>query len=106
MEETSVQDVQKSLAVRLARHKIDDNVVKNIAHRVAKNGFKVCRLDICPYGICIDYFADKSVSIDEFLGAERYRAVKTFPYGIPIDDLYHLRVEMEVPELAESGVFG
>ena len=63
-------------------------------------------IDFCPYGICIDYFADQQVSIDELTVNEKYRAVKLFPYGILVDDLFRVHVEMHIPELAEAGVMG
>ena len=99
MKETSVKDVQKSIAKRLARHDVRDDVVAKVAQRVAKNGLKVGYVDFCPYGICVDYFSENRFSIDEFVADDRYRAVKLFPYGILVDDLFQIRVEMQVPEL-------
>jgi len=99
MKETSVSEVQKSIAKRLARHDVPDDVVEKIAQRVARNGLKVAYVDFCPYGICIDYFSENKFSVDEFLANDRFRAVKLFPYGILVDDLFQIRVEMQVPEL-------
>ncbi|MFV0475094.1 MAG: hypothetical protein ACK5MQ_12945 [Pikeienuella sp.] len=106
MEPTSSKELHKALATRLARHKIDDDLIAKVAERVSKNGLKVGGVDFCPYGICIDYFADRRFSIDEFIRDDKYRVVKLFPYGILVDDLFRVQVEMHVPELAELGLRG
>lgn len=96
------KDVQKALAQRLARYKISDAAVARIADRVIKDGVKIGRWDFCPYGICIDYFADKRILVDKLFASDRTRVVKLFPYGIPFDDFWHVHAEIEVPELAEA----
>lgn len=100
MEAVADKSVHKALAARLAHYKISDAIVSKVASRVIREGLKIGRFDFCPYGICIDYFADKKVSIDRLLLTDRYRVVRLFPYGILVDDFFHVRVEMEVPELA------
>ena len=104
MEATSAKDLQKAMAKRLARFDIKDDVLAKVSARIARNGLKVGGVDFCPYGICIDYFAEKDFSIDELLVNEKYRVVKLFPYGILVDDLFRVQVEMHVPELAELGL--
>lgn len=104
MEATSARELQKAIATRLARHEIGDDVVEKLSSRIARNGLKVGGIDFCPYGICIDYFAEKELSIDELLVNEKYRVVKLFPYGILVDDLFRVQVEMHVPELAGRGI--
>lgn len=106
MEPTSTAEIQKALAGRLARAKIDDDVIAKVATRVAKNGLKVGGMDFCPYGICIDYFCDKRLSIDELLVNEKYRAVRLFPYGVLANDLFQIKVELQAPELNEVGFRG
>jgi hypothetical protein len=105
MEPTTAKEIHKALAHRLAKHRIKDDILEKVAHRVAKNGLKVGGIDFCPYGICIDYFALKDVSIDEMLVKEKYRAIKLFPHGILVDDLFRVQVQMEVPELQETEMF-
>ena len=104
MEPTTAKDLQKAMAKRLARFDIKDDVLEKVSARVARNGLKVGGVDFCPYGICIDYFCEKDFSIDELLVNEKYRVVKLFPYGILVDDLFRVQVEMHVPELAEHGL--
>lgn len=105
MEPISAKEVHKARAHRLAKHRINDDILEKVAHRVAKNGLKVGGLDFCPYGICIDYFAHEGVLIDEMLVKEKYRAIKLFPYGILVDDLFRIQVQMKVPELQETEMF-
>lgn len=97
---TSAKDVQKALAKRLAHRELKDEVITAISKRIVRDGLKIGGVDFCPYGICIDYFSDKRILVDKFVGREKYRAVKLFPYGILVDDLWRLQVEMHVPELA------
>lgn len=106
MDPTSTAEVQKALAVRLARRDISDDVIRKLSERVAKNGLKVGGVDFCPYGICVDYFADREFSLDEFVRDEKFRAVRLFPYGILVDDLFRVQVEMQAPELNEIGFRG
>lgn len=106
MEPTSPAELKKALAVRLAKRDISDKVISQVADRVAKNGLKVGGVDFCPFGICIDYFADRNFSLDEFVRDEKFRVVKLFPYGILVDDLFRVQVEMKVPELNELGFRG
>lgn len=96
------KDIQKALATRLARYKVSDAVVSQIAGRVIKEGLRIGRWDFCPYGICIDYFSDKRVIIDRLFTDDRYRVIKLFPYGVPVDDFWHVQAEMELPELADA----
>ncbi len=98
MEFTSSAEVHKALAVRLAHREIGDDVLAKVADRVARNGMKIGGFDFCPYGICIDYFTDREFSIDEFARGVKYRELRLFPYGILVDDLFRVRVEVHVPE--------
>jgi hypothetical protein len=103
MEPTSPRDVHKALATRLAHRKISDEVLAKVADRITKNGIKIGGLDFCPYGICIDYFAEREFSLDEFVTGFKYRELRLFPYGILVDDLFRVRVEVHVPEFEGLG---
>ena len=103
---TTVKELQKALAVRLANRDIGDDVVARVAKRIARPGWKVARFDFCPYGICIDYFWDQAILVDTLLVGDRFRVVKYFPWGIPVDDLWHVHAEMAVPELNALGYGG
>lgn len=100
---TTAKDVQKALARRLAHRELKDDVIAAIAKRIVREGLKIGGVDFCPYGICIDYFSDKRILVDKFAGPEKFRVVRLFPYGILVDDLWRMQVEMQIPELAGIG---
>ena len=100
---TTAKDVQKALAKRLAHRELSDDVITAISKRVVRDGLKIGGVDFCPYGICIDYFSDKRILVDKMLTGEKYRVVRLFPYGILVDDLWRMQVELQVPELAGIG---
>jgi hypothetical protein len=100
---TSAKDIQKALAKRLAHRELKDDVITAISKRIVHEGLKIGGVDFCPYGICIDYFSDQRILVDRITLAEKYRVVRLFPYGILVDDLWRLQVEMHVPELAGIG---
>lgn len=100
---STAKDVQKALAKRLAHRELKDDVIAAVTKRIVREGLKIGGFDFCPYGICIDYFADKRILVDKVMGGEKYRVVRLFPYGILVDDLWRLQVEMQVPELAGIG---
>ena len=103
---TNSKDIMKALSIRLAKREISAAVLETVAARIVHDGLKIGGIDFCPYGICIDYFSDHSISMDKFLQDKTYRAVKLFPYGVLADDLYRVQIEMHLPELAEHGVRG
>jgi hypothetical protein len=45
-------------------------------------------------------------SVDELVRDMTYRELRLFVYGIPVDDLFRLRLEVRVPELQGVGVGG
>lgn len=100
MQPTTSKEIHKALARRLASRELADDVLETVASKILRDGLKIGGVDFCPYGICIDYFSDRPVSLDGFLKDTTYRAVKLFPYGILVDDLFRVQVEMNVPELA------
>ncbi len=100
MQPTNSKDIYKALSRRLATRELSEDVLKAVSSRIIREGMKIGGVDFCPYGICIDYFSDRPVSLDAFLKDTTFRAVKLFPYGILVDDLFRVQVEMNVPELA------
>ena len=103
---TSAKEVHKALAMRLAKRDINDDVLQSITSRIVHDGLKIGGLDFCPYGICIDYYADQRIRLDDLIAEKTFRAVKVFTHGILVDDLWRIQVEMHLPELAEYGVRG
>jgi hypothetical protein len=99
-------DLGPSISKKLARYEIDERTVTAIVKRISKTGLELTKLDFCPYGICLDYFGKDKAAIVQLLDSEKLRVAKLFPYGVPVDDLYHLHVEMEIPELVGRGIRG
>jgi hypothetical protein len=100
---STAKEVTKALAKRLAHRELKDDVITAISKRIVQDGLKIGGFDFCPYGICIDYFSDKRILVDKITLGEKYRVVRLFPYGILVDDLWRMQVEMHVPELAGIG---
>ncbi len=100
---TTAKDLHKALAKRLAHRDIKDDAIAALSKRMVRDGLKIGGFDFCPYGICIDYFSDKPISVDGYLRDRILRAVKLFPYGILVDDLWRLQVELHAPELQGIG---
>jgi hypothetical protein len=93
------QHLSKTIASKLASYKIDERTLNDVAKRILKEKLKIKRIDLCPYGICIDYFTDERPPFDKLFERDRVRSLHVFPYGIPFDDLFHLKLELEIPEL-------
>jgi hypothetical protein len=106
LQPTAQKDLHKALAKRLAKRDISDAVIGAVSQRIVKDGLKIGGVDFCPYGICIDYFSDKRIRIDDLFVNDKFRVVRLFPYGVIADDLFRVQVEMHVPELAEIGFRG
>ena len=68
---TSAKDIQKALAKRLAHRDLPDAAITAISKRVVKDGLKIGGFDFCPYGICVDYFADRRILVDKVLELDR-----------------------------------
>lgn len=106
MEPTTSKELMIALANRLAKRDIPEDRLEAAAKRIVRDGLKIGGVDFCPYGICIDYFSDRAISLDAVLKDTTFRVVKLFPWGILVDDLFRVQVEMHIPELAEPGVRG
>lgn len=90
--------IRQSLAQKIAGFKIPDARVNEIAKAIISTDVKHARLDICAYGICIDYLLERP-QIDAFVKIPGLRRIEVFPYGIPVPDIFRAHIEVEVPEL-------
>ncbi len=93
-------DVYQALARAVAEKKIPDDVVQKIAGQIAGVEHPIRRIDVCAYGICIDYF----VTVDELwkvlpnlitIPDARLHGIEIFPWGIINPDLFQVHVEHE-----------
>ena len=94
------QQVHLALARAVAQRKIPDNTIKKLAAQLGTARTPIRRIDVCAYGICIDYF----LTIDEIwkelpellkVGEGRVRGIEIFPWGIINPDLFHVHIEHE-----------
>ncbi|MBX3063573.1 MAG: hypothetical protein KF726_11390 [Anaerolineae bacterium] len=91
--------VYKALARAVAQREIPDHLIQATAKRLATAGEQIRRLDICAYGICVDYFisADKWwQTLPKLLEVGGVGRIEIFPWGIPFPDLFHVHVEHSI----------
>ncbi|MDQ4124813.1 MAG: hypothetical protein M3134_04315 [Actinomycetota bacterium] len=97
--------IRKALAVAVARRDISEDVVDSIAERLSKTAAAaegIRRLDVCTYGICIDYFVGPDRwrdVLNELINERSVRRIELFPWGILDPDLFQVHVEHQVDEL-------
>ena len=88
------------LSKRLANFKLKDDVIAKLADRVLIEGLEIKRFDVCIYGICIDYFTDKTPRLESIFSKPDIARLEVFPYGIIEWDRFHVSVGYTVDELA------
>ena len=94
----ALDGLQKSLARKIATFKIPDARIDEIAKSIFVADVREARLDVCAYGICIDYLFDRP-RLDALAKIPGLRRLELFPWGIPVPDVFHAHLEVEVPEL-------
>ena len=107
----SVDDIRVALARAVATRQVSDEAIAAVARRIAGTKLPVRGIDVCTYGICIDYFFNDdrwTRALPELLKAKgtRVHSVTVFPWGIPWPDIFRVRVEQEFDEFARAGVHG
>lgn len=92
-----INAVRTALARCVAEHKIADDVIDTAAKQLATAKHPIRGIDICMYGICLDYFIDgedwwhilpELVQID----GGQLKGIEIFPWGIPVPDIFRVRV--------------
>jgi hypothetical protein len=96
---TESKDLSQRLAKRLANFKLKDDVINKLAGGVVVDGLEIKRLDVCAYGICVDYFTNKVPRLESILSKRDIARLEVFPYGIINPDSFHVRVGYAVDEL-------
>ncbi len=94
-----------ALARAVASRKVPNQVVAKVAKRLSASKLDIRGIDICVYGICLDYIIDRKdwweVMPDIMtVPGTRIRDIHVFPWGIPVPDIFHVQVEHEIEELA------
>ncbi|HLO18174.1 MAG TPA: hypothetical protein VK206_25305 [Anaerolineales bacterium] len=102
-------DVRAALARAVAERKISDDVIDMAAKQIATANEPIRGLDICAYGICIDYFLEgrewwhilpKLIEIE----GGYLRGIEVFPWGIPVPDIFRVRVTHSLDVMPEVRV--
>lgn len=106
---TEVADIRLALARAVAGRKISDDAIAAVAKKLAAGKQPIRGIDHCVYGICIDYFFDSDEwvrALPELVRSKdaRIHGIEIFPWGIPVPDIYRVRVQQDFPELVAQGV--
>ncbi len=104
-----VKLVSKALARAVASRKVENRAVNELAERISRASYQIRGVDICTYGICLDYFIDNKnwwEVIPELVevGGGRVGRIEVFPYGIIDPDLFHVRIEQDFEEIRPLGI--
>ena len=91
--------LSQRLSKRLANFKLKDDVITKLAERVLIEGLEIKKFDVCIYGICIDYFTDKTPRLETIFSKPDIAKLEVFPYGIIDWDRFHVSVGYAVDEL-------
>jgi len=99
-------EIRVELARAVANRRVTDQAVAGLAKRLAATKLPIRGIDVCTYGICIDYFFNDdrwAKVLPEILNLKeaRVHSLTVFPWGIPVLDLFRVRVEMEFDELTQ-----
>ena len=98
-DQIDVREVAAAFSKRLAAHKVNDETVELLAKQVVAAGSKPIDINICQYGICIDYWIPRK-GLGELLNRFEHDAtlggIKVFPKGIINPDAFLVTVEHHV----------
>jgi hypothetical protein len=108
---SEAEEIRVALARAVATRQVPDQAIASVAKRLAAAKLSVRGIDICAYGICIDYFFtdDRWTRVlPDLIKAKgtRVHNITVFPWGIPVPDLYRVRVEQEFDEFARGAMPG
>lgn len=103
--ENNPKNLNVALARAVAGRKVPREVVEQVSNKLAKSKIPIKAIDICTHGICLDYVVnDKNwwetiPKLTEIEGS-RIRGIRLFPWGIPVEDIFHIQVDHEIEEFA------
>jgi hypothetical protein len=102
------EEIRLELARAVATRRVADDAVAALAKRLAATKLQIRGIDVCTHGICIDYiFNDDRWAkvLPEIirLKGSRVHTLTVFPWGIPVPDIFRVRVEQDFDELARVG---
>ena len=102
------RDVRHAIAKSVAAYDVGDEVVDVLTENIIGAELPVRRLDVCVYGICIDYFFDRGEWAERLQQVMKVdiglvRELEVFPYGIPWPDIFHVRVTHQLEGVQVRG---
>lgn len=102
------KEVRIALARAVASRQVPDKAINAVAKRLIATKLPIRRIDICTYGICIDYFFTDdrwATAVKDLVkvGGADIRQITVFPWGIPFPDIFRVRVEQQFEELGALG---
>ena len=102
------KELYLALSKKISQKEIPDEVIEKTVEKLAISKEKILRIDVCTYGICLDYklFGD-TPSIYErigniFLEDIVCRDINIFPFGIPFPNILDIKVVYHVPEIERA----
>lgn len=102
------EDIRTALARAVANRRISDDAIDEVAKQIANAKFPIRKLDICTVGICFDYFVDSQdwwntlPELINITGSE-LKGIEIFPFGIPMPDLFQVRITQSFDTLRDLG---
>lgn len=91
--------VAAAFSKKLAAHKVSDEMVQLLAKQVVAAGSKPIDINICQYGICIDYWVPRKALgelLNRFEHDDTLGGIRVFPKGIINPDAFLVTVEHHV----------
>lgn len=99
------KEIYVALAKKVSQLDIPTELIEKTVSRLAENKEMIRDINVCTHGICLDYFiqSDKPWgSIENIVATNTgIKQLRIFPWGIPNPDIFHVEVELDVPELKQ-----
>lgn len=94
----SPNEVRMAIGRAVAGRQLPDASITALAKKLTSTKFPIRSIDVCTHGICIDYvFHDDrwAQAIKEIVAMKGVgiHSITVFPWGIPVPDIFRVRVE-------------
>ena len=96
------RDIAVALAKAVASRNLPDEAIKGIASNLANIEHEIKRIDICKFGICLDFWTDQELSGSDIVSPlinSSLGEFRIFKYGILNPDLFHTQTELGFEQL-------
>ena len=94
----TAEEVRGALSRAVASRQVPDASVMSVAKMLAGAKLPIRAIDICTHGICIDYVFQKdrwaqAIQDMVLMKGAGIHSITIFPWGIPVPDVFRMRVE-------------